>query len=27
VHEIAQHSASLEEAFVRMTGDSVEFGR
>jgi ABC-2 type transport system ATP-binding protein len=29
VHEIAQQSASLEEAFVRMTGatDSVEFGR
>jgi ABC-2 type transport system ATP-binding protein len=27
VHEIAQRSASLEEAFVRMTGDSVEFGR
>lgn len=27
VHEIAQRSASLEEAFVKMTGDSVEFGR
>jgi ABC-2 type transport system ATP-binding protein len=27
VHEIAQRSASLEEAFVRMTGDVVEFGR
>jgi ABC-2 type transport system ATP-binding protein len=27
VHEIAQRSASLEEAFVRMTGDAVEFGR
>jgi len=27
VHEIAQRSASLEEAFVQLTGDSVEFGR
>jgi ABC-2 type transport system ATP-binding protein len=27
VHEIARRSASLEEAFVRLTGDSVEFGR
>jgi ABC-2 type transport system ATP-binding protein len=27
VHEIARRSASLEEAFVRMTGESVEFGR
>jgi ABC-2 type transport system ATP-binding protein len=27
VHEIAQRSASLEEAFVQMTGESVEFGR
>jgi ABC-2 type transport system ATP-binding protein len=26
VHEIAQRSASLEEAFVQMTGESVEFG-
>jgi len=25
VHEIAQRSASLEEAFVRMTGEAVEF--
>jgi ABC-2 type transport system ATP-binding protein len=27
VHEIAHRSASLEEAFVQMTGESVEFGR
>jgi ABC-2 type transport system ATP-binding protein len=27
VHEITQRSASLEEAFVRMTGDTVEFGK
>jgi ABC-2 type transport system ATP-binding protein len=27
VHEIAHRSASLEEAFVRMTGNAVEFGK
>jgi ABC-2 type transport system ATP-binding protein len=27
VHEIAQRSASLEDAFVQLTGDAVEFGK